>query len=106
MKGFFNRSVALELVCTLVVTSLVLPSYATDYQSTYNFWNWAYDNSWFLGKAIIGSADNVCPMSEDTLHHSTNHHAGGLVDGVRQYTCICDTCGICVGTGHICCTGG
>ena len=93
MKVYLNRFTALILVCTLVVTSLSVSSFATDYQSKYNFWNWAYDNSWFLGKLIIGSADNVCSVSEDTLHHSTNHQKGEVVDGEQQYTCICDDCG-------------
>lgn len=95
MKGIVNRSVALALACIVALSVLVVPSFATDYQSTYNFWNWAYDNSWFLGKAIIGfSAGNVCQVSEDSLHHATTHSGGGgSVDGQRVYNCVCDFCG-------------
>lgn len=95
MKGIVYRSAALALACIVALSVLAVPSFATDYQSTYNFWNWAYDNSWFLGKAIIGfSAGNVCQVSEDGLHHATTHSGGGgSVDGQRVYKCVCDLCG-------------
>lgn len=95
MKGIVYRSAALALALVVVCSALALPVSATDYQSTYNFWNWAYDNSWFLGKAIIGfSAGNVCQVSEDGLHHATTHSGGGgSVDGQRVYNCMCDLCG-------------
>lgn len=88
-----RRFTAFFMALTVALTAFVVPVYATDYQSKYNFWNWAYDHSWFLGKLITGAADNVCAVSEDSLHHSTNHSAGGLVDGEYTYTCICDHCG-------------
>ena len=95
MKGIVYRSSALALACMVACSALAVPASATDYQSTYNFWNWAYDNSWFLGKAIIGfSAGNVCQVSEDGLHHATTHSGGGgFVDGQRVYNCVCDLCG-------------
>lgn len=95
MKGIVYRSAALALACIVALSVLAVPSFATDYQSTYNFWNWAYDNSWFLGKAIIGfSAGNVCQVSEDGLHHATTHSGGGgSVDGQQVYNCVCDLCG-------------
>ena len=95
MKGIVYRSAALTLALVVACSALALPVSATDYQSTYNFWNWAYDNSWFLGKAIIGfSAGNVCQVSEDGLHHATTHSGGGgSVDGQRVYKCVCDLCG-------------
>lgn len=89
----YRKIIAVFMAAMVVATTCVVPSFATDYQSKYNFWNWAYDNSWFLGKLITGSADNVCSVSEDTLHHSTNHQKGEVVDGNQQYTCICDDCG-------------
>lgn len=88
-----RRFTAFFMALTVALTAFAVPIYATDYQSEYNFWNWAYDHSWFLGKLITGAADNVCAVSEDSLHHSTNHSAGGLVDGEYTYTCICDYCG-------------
>lgn len=84
---------ALCLVLAVSFTALSVPSFATDYQSTYNFWNWAYDHTWFLGKLITGSADNVCSVSEDSLHHASQHSSDGLVDGEYTYSCICDYCG-------------
>lgn len=97
MKGIVYRSAALALACMVALSALALPVSATDYQSTYNFWNWAYDNSWFLGKAIIGfAAGNVCQVSEDGMHHATTHSsgfAGGGRDGDRVYNCVCDLCG-------------
>ncbi len=88
-----RRFTALCMALTVALTAFAIPVAATDYQSKYNFWNWAYDHSWFLGKLITGAADNVCAVSEDSLHHSTNHSAGGLVDGEYTYTCVCDYCG-------------
>lgn len=84
---------ALCLILAVSFTALSVPSFATDYQSKYNFWNWAYDHTWFLGKLITGSADNVCSVSEDSLHHASQHSADGLVDGEYTYSCICDHCG-------------
>lgn len=96
LKGIVYRSAALTLAFVVACSALVVPASATDYQSTYNFWNWAYDNSWFLGKAIIGfSAGNVCQVSEDSMHHATTHSGGGgSVDGQRVYNCVCDLCGV------------
>lgn len=93
MKSIVYRSAAFALACMVALSALAVPSFATDYQSTYNFWNWAYDNSWFLGKLISGSADNVCSVSEDSLHHASTHSADGVVDGEYTYSCTCDYCG-------------
>lgn len=92
-----KKLIAVFMACMVVLSTLAVPSFATDYQSTYNFWNWAYDNSWFLGKAIIGfAAGNVCQVSEDGMHHATTHSSGfsgGGRDGERVYNCVCDLCG-------------
>lgn len=99
MKVYLNRFTALTLVCTLVVTSLSVSSFATDYQSKYNFWNWLYDNGGFVSKSIASAADSVCSLSDDGLHHSTQHQKrnpagdGRYEDESPVYDCICDICG-------------
>lgn len=88
-----KKTIAVFMACMVVLTTLTVPSFATDYQSKYNFWNWAYDHSWFLGKAITSLADNVCTISEDGLHHATTHSANEVnADGEYTYTCVCDLC--------------
>lgn len=88
-----KKTIAVFMACMVVLTTLAVPSFATDYQSKYNFWNWAYDHSWFLGKAITSLADNVCTISEDGLHHATTHSANEVnADGEYTYTCVCDLC--------------
>lgn len=91
-----KKIVALFLCVSVLLSLFSVTSYATDYQSKYNFWNWLYDNGWYVGKAIASTADSVCSVSTDGLHHSTQHSAGfagGNRDGERIYTCVCDECG-------------
>ena len=79
---------------------MVVPSFATDYQSPYRFGNWAYT---FL-KDVLGWTPNargwgqgVCPSSEDTMHHCSTYtdidEDGLLLNPDAVFVATCDYCG-------------
>lgn len=79
---------------------MVIPSFATDYQSPYRFGNWAYN---FL-KDVVGWTPNargwgqgVCPVSEDTMHHCSTYtdidEDGLFLHPDAVFVSTCDYCG-------------
>lgn len=79
---------------------MVVPSFATDYQSPYRFGNWAYS---FL-KDVTGWTPNargwgqgVCAVSPDTMHHCSTYtdidEDGLLLNPDAVFVATCDYCG-------------
>ena len=79
---------------------MVVPSFATDYQSPYRFGNWAYtflkDYSGWTPNAR-GWGQGVCPVSEDTMHHCSTYtdidEDGLLFHPDAVFVATCDYCG-------------
>lgn len=79
---------------------MVVPSFATDYQSPYRFGNWAYN---FLKDVTgwtplaRGWGQGVCPVSDDTMHHCSSYtdidEDGLLLNPDAVFVATCDYCG-------------
>lgn len=96
VRRWFKRVVSLVLTVSVVMTCCLIPSGATSevYTSIGSFWTMAAQ-SWktgLLADAIIGAVcAEVCPYSDDSLHHGTL--MSYIPNNDHTFNAVCQYCG-------------